>query len=462
MGSDAAPSAALTWPRRAILAVFLLLLAGAAVAWLQASNPWLRAHLRHAPAPALGHLAAAAQQQGEPTSAAESRAAIDHDLAIVRQRAQGSVSWMDRAAVGDLYLARARLTGSFDDYAAAGRAYDDAFTVAAPGTGPHLERAGWNFAVHRLGAMTSDLAAVDHYAIPDAGQQATVLGMRGDILFYSGRYAQALPLYRRAEAMMPSLGAEMRLANYYARMGDPDRAADYLDQGDARIGAPQQQLRSFIEMRRGILDMNRGRWDMAEAHFRRADDIFPGSWLVEEQLATVRALKGAPGEAMALFRRMAAQYGLPDAYDGIAGLYRAQGDFENAQRWATKAGALWQQRMAVLPEAALGHTLDHLLAFGDPGEALTVAQRNFALRPYGDAATGLAWAYLANHRPQDALAAIGPTLASGWSSAEPHVVASEAYALLGQGKQADAERAAALAINPHSLDRNPGMTWLEQ
>jgi hypothetical protein len=41
-------------------------------------------------------------------------------------------------------------------------------------------------------------------------------------------------------------------------------------------------------------------------------------------------------------------------------------------------------------------------------------------------------------------------------------VAAEAYALLGQGERADAERKAALAVNPHSFDRNPGMTWLEQ
>jgi hypothetical protein len=53
-------------------------------------------------------------------------------------------------------------------------------------------------------------------------------------------------------------------------------------------------------------------------------------------------------------------------------------------------------------------------------------------------------------------------LASGWVAAEPHIVASEAHALLGQGPEADAERKAALAINPHSLDRNPGLVWLEE
>jgi Tfp pilus assembly protein PilF len=103
-----------------------------------------------------------------------------------------------------------------------------------------------------------------------------------------------------------------------------------------------------------------------------------------------------------------------------------------------------------------------LLAFGDPVRALEAAQHNYALRPYGDAVTALAAAYLANHRAPEAMAVLKPLFAAGWVSAEPHIIASEAYALLGQGAQADSERQAALAINPRSLDRNPGMTWLEQ
>ena len=76
-------------------------------------------------------------------------------------------------------------------------------------------------------------------------------------------------------------------------------------------------------------------------------------------------------------------------------------------------------------------------------------------------ATGLAWAYMANQRPADAIRTIEPVLASGWTAAEPYIVAAEAYALAGQPKQADEARRQALAINPHSFDRNPGVVWLE-
>lgn len=452
--------AIMRWPICALAALLIVVLAGLAAVLWRPPLEWL-----HRPPPLSfpGHAAAAAAQQGAPTTAAEQLASIDHDLAVAQARAaQSTNAWSDRDQVGALLMARARLKGSFEDYRDAGRAFDAAFAISAPGTGPHLERAGFNFAVHRLAAMAPDLAAVDHYVIPDAGNKAAVLELRGDIAFYTGHYAKAKALYESSKAILPTVAADAKLANWYWRFGDDARAMELLDSADRGIGGPQQQLHAFIELRRGLIDLSRGRWPEAETRFRRADDMFPGWWVIEEQLATVRALRGAPDEAMAIFRRMATRDAQPDAYDGIAGLYRAQGDFPDAKAAAQKAGAMWDARLALLPEAALGHAIDHLLAFGDPVQALAAAQRNYALRPYGDAATALAAADLANHRAADALGVLRPLFAAGWASAEPHIIASEAYALLGQGPQADAERQAALAINPRSLDRNPGMTWLEQ
>lgn len=411
------------------------------------------------PTPALGHIEAGARQQGQPTTADEARATIARSLAAVDRAA--SRNWVDRAELGNLLLARARLSNRFDDYVAAGRAFDAAFAVAAPGTGPHLDRAGWNLAVHRLAAMAPDVAAVERYAVPNDAELAAALGLRGDGAFYAGRYREARVFYERSAARMPGVGADLRLANYYARMGAPTLALAFLDQADSRVSGPQQQLRAFIEMRRGVIELDRGRWVQAEEHLRRADDIFPGYWAVEMPLARARALRGAPGDARAIFERIAARDNAPEACDGLAGLLRAGGDVAGAAHWAGKADALWAQRFALLPEAAMGHMVDHLLAFGDPARALDLARRNHELRPYGDSATALAAALIANQDPAGALAALAPTLQSGWTAAEPHLVASEAYALLGRGDQAEAARKAARAINPHALDRNPGMTWLE-
>jgi tetratricopeptide (TPR) repeat protein len=164
---------------------------------------------------------------------------------------------------------------------------------------------------------------------------------------------------------------------------------------------------------------------------------------------------------MALYKSIAKRTDMPEAFDAVAGLYRAQGDLAESQAWAAQAGIRWAKRLAVLPEAAYGHALDHELAFGDAKRALIIAQRNFANRPFGESATGLASAYMANQRPADAVRVIEPVLTSGWVAAEPFIVAAEAYALTGQPAKADAAHKRALEINPHSFDRNPGLVWLE-
>ena len=415
------------------------------------------------PTHAVTHDVAAANQQGLPTTYGEQLAFMDHGMVYARKRvADQPTDWGAYGDMANLYLGRARLTGSFDDYATAGQLYDKAFAVAAPGHGPYLDRAIYNFTVHRLGAMEPDLHVIDHYAVPDDGITATGEGLRGDIAFYSGHYPEALALYQTSHKRLVMMSTSFRLAYYWGRMGDPDKARRYLDEAESTVIGPQQQQRGFLEMYRGILALDRGLWDEAEAHFRRADAIFPGSWLVQEHLAMVLALKGEPDQAMTIYRGIADRTNLPEAADAVAGLYRATGDFANAQSWAARADTLWRKRLAQLPEAAYGHALDHMLAFGTPAETLALALKNYQVRPYADAATQLAWAYMANHRPADALTALAPVLKSGWVSAEPHIVASEAHALLGQGPEADAERKAALAVNPHSLDRNPGLVWLEQ
>lgn len=414
-----------------------------------------------APSPAMGHAAAAAVQQGLPTTAAEARAALDGALRAAREQARGSENWSDHARIGAILLSRARLDGEFQDYVDAGTALEAAFKVAPAGSGPHLDRAEWSLAVHRIAAIAPDLERIDAYAVSDAVERGAVLELRGDVAFYSGRYREALSSYQRAAQIAPGVGADLRLANYHAKMGAPEIARAFLDQADARIGGPQQQLRAYIEMRRAVLALHAGQWEEAERRLRRADDIFPGYPVVEDRLARVRALRGAPDEALAIFRAIAGRGEHPEVFDAIAAIHRTRGEVSESRSWAARARAAWERRLALLPEAAMGHAVEHLLAAGDAARALELAQRDYANRPFGDSAVTLASAHLANRNAPAALAVLRPALAAGWKTPEAHVMAAQAYAVLGDGRRADAERRAALALNPRSLDRNAGLVLLE-
>jgi tetratricopeptide (TPR) repeat protein len=448
--------------RRAVAALLLIAALGAVVAWLS-----LRPAAPDLPREGLAYRAPSATEAAErqnvyPTSQAEALARIDATLtADLARVGPGGGGWLGHGTIAGDYLDRARLTGSFDDYARAGRSFETAFAVADSGFGPHLERAAYNLAIHRLDAVEPDLARIEHYAVPpDDVTKATILGMRGDLLFYRGHYAEALDDYQRSRKLAPAMGPSLRLATYWAAMGEPARAQGFLDEAQYYVTGAQQQVLAGIEMQRGAIAFAHGAWEEAQRHYVRAADIFPGNWNIESHIALLAALHGDRARAVAMFTRVAERDGSPEAMDALAGLARAEGDFARSQAWSARAEAEWRRRMKLLPEAAYGHALEHLLAFGTPAETLRVALAAYGARPFGESATQLASAYLANRRPAEAIRVIEPVLASGWVSSDAHLVAMEAHALAGDGARADSERRKALAINPHALDRNPAMVWL--
>jgi hypothetical protein len=83
---------------------------------------------------------------GAPASYRQAIAEIDRAIADARERAEARADeWLMHEILARKYLSRARLSGSYDDYARAQRALDHAFAVASPGTGPHLTQAGARF-----------------------------------------------------------------------------------------------------------------------------------------------------------------------------------------------------------------------------------------------------------------------------------------------------------------------------
>ena len=369
--------------------------------------------------------------------------------------------WVNFEALASALLARARLTGSFDDYIAARKAADSGMAIAPKGTGPHLVRAVIALATHRLNDAIVDLDAISHYAIPDMQTTAESTAMRGDVALYHGLYSQADRLYASAEEGGAWTGLTYRRAALASQTGKIELAAKLFTEADTQTLLPTPAFRSDMMLRQGELDLAQGNWPAASATFEQANRIFPGSWRIQMRLAQMLALGGKVAPAIKAFERIAVATNAPEPMDIAAGLYRAKGDATLSKLWSDRAGAIWAKRLAQLPEAAWGHALEHELAFGDPARALAFAYADARQRPFGVALIGLAKALTANRNPAAAAALLEKVNASGWQSVEQHLALADAYTLLGNSDGVEAERAAAVAINPKAFARNPAFVWLD-
>lgn len=386
---------------------------------------------------------------GPPRSYDQAVAATDVAIGNARAAAAaGRDQWLMHEILASTYLARAQLTGSYDDYAAAARALDDAFKVAVKGSGPHMMRASLDFSMHRLAGAETQLNAIDRYVVPpETGDRAEMLAMRGDIAFYRGQLPEALAYYDKADALVPGF-ASFRRAIFAARTGDADRADAYFNEAEKAYRSASKQTRSYLALQRGILDLDRGRLGDAMAHFRAADSLFPGRWLIEEHVAEVLILQGKTGEAETLYRAIVRRTGHPEFIDVLAGLAEKRGDSAEAQRLFGQASAIWARRLEQFPEATYGHAIDHCIAKRDWPCAMRMAERNVAARPFGEAKVALARALLGSGRAAEARAVIEPVLASPWNTAPLHRTAANIYAAIGQRAQAAEQDRLARAINP--------------
>ncbi len=370
---------------------------------------------------------------------AEALARADQTLADARAGAMGQDQWLPFENLAGAWLARAQLSGDYNDYAAARTALDQAFSLAVKGSGPHMLQAKLDYTMHRLAATEAQLNTIEAYAVPPGrGERGEIAAMRGDIAFYRGRIADALGWYDRADALVPGIAGFHR-AILAARTGEAESADAYFVATQAAATPLSPQTRSYLELQRGILDLERRRLAEAMVHLREADRIFPGHWLIEEHIAEVLALQGNTQEAETAYRAIVRRTGNPEFIDALATLVEARGDTAQARQLFSQSAALWKQRIEQFPEAAYGHGFDHCVATRDWPCALRLARQNVEARPYGEAEEMLAKAQLGSGQLAEARATIEKLLATPWRTPEMHRVAAAVYEASGMPAKAAAQ-----------------------
>ncbi len=373
------------------------------------------------------------------------RRALEQRLALLSTQLTASAEARDVGPARRLFqgwLHHARLTGDLASYERAAQALA-VLQERIGGNTPCRAQAELALASHRI-----DDAATALQACPDTDHRDLLV----DIDFYQGHYERAIDLAVAllTEEVLPS--HYVRLARLRQGTGSPREAEALLEAAERRYHNRDPHQQAWFKLQRGILALEGGEYERARALFRRADEVFPDWWLVQEHLAEVSLLLGDLDTAASLYDRVIEATDDPVFLAARAEVDRAAGDEQSAQERITRARAAMESRLAQFPEAAAGHAVDFFLQYGPAERALALARQDHALRPYGASTTRLAAALRLTGQAQAGLDVLEPAVAAGWDTARAQAELARLYRELG--RSAESERASWRArwLNPQ-IDR---------
>lgn len=370
-------------------------------------------------------------------------AAISHGLALHSRQPENNLIPLD---VVSIYLERARLTGNYDDYT---KAESLLTSLTAGGKIPASQCLTWarlHFTLHRI-----QQARVALDSCPASVEPTEIASLRADIAMYSGRYNEAERTYRglvNDPGISPNF---VRLALLRKWIGAPGEAAALLEAAEKRYHGGSPTLLAWFKLQRGLIALDRGRLDEALAMYRLASDELDRWWLIDEHIAEVLKLTGKAREAKVLYQSVAERTGSPEFLDVLADMERMEGNADKAKVLRERARAIYDQRLVDFPEAGAGHALEHFFKDNkNAALALSLAQKNFDTRPYGESAIALAKARILTGKADQAVSLLATEIAKGWDTAEIWWTLAEAEKKLGHQPRAAMAKVEALKRNPQS------------
>ena len=338
----------------------------------------------------------------------------------------------------------ASLGGRLSDFATAERVAAETIQRFGRREDLCLLKANLDFRFHRLDAVREDLEEMR--ARPHARS------LLADLDFQQGRYAEAREEYEALIQLDPVWDDMARLGHWFAKMGDVEVADRWLERAGEELTAKQLRSFAWVELQRGVLDLSRGQYAAAGAHYDRADRAYSGYWLVHEHQAELFAAEERYEDAEALYLQLA-QSGeqRPELLQTIGELYLMM------EQRSKAASFLDQAEAAYLESAHRGevHYWHHLSDFysdvrPDPGEAVKWAAKDLALRENFNtqAAMGLACSIAGDHL--EAIKWMERALSSQVRDAHIFTQAARIYRAANQIPQADDFDQTTAKLNPHA------------
>ena len=309
-----------------------------------------------------------------------------------------------RAAL--LLYQRASLTADFHDFQSA----EAALGALEPSPELVLLKATFDFKLHRLARAREGLAQL--------ADSPPVRILLTDLALQEGRYDEARRGYESVLRMRRTWDNLARLAYLESRTGGVVRADKLYAEAQEEITVKEMRFYAWVELQRGLLDLDRGRVREALAHYQHADRAYSGYWLIEEHVAEALDRLGRTDEAVDLYRKIIERTRNPEFVSALAAIVRRTDPAAGAAL-DREAERLFEEQSRLYPEASLGHFLEHLIERQEPSpDLLALAEKNYQLRPNGDSKLLLAKAHLKLGQADQAKLLVSEILGTPWRTPE--------------------------------------------
>lgn len=339
---------------------------------------------------------------------------------------------------------RVSLNGDLNELPAAERAIDVVISELRRPDDLLVLKANLCFKLHRLDAVDQILTAHPHLRETREG-----LKLEADLHFQKGRYAQAREAYVQAIATERSWDNLARYAHFAGKF-DGAAAADRL-YVEAEDELTSKQMRSFawVELQRGVLDLQHGRLEAAEAHYVIAERAYPGYWMVDEHRAALVARQGPLEGALELYLDLAGRVRKPELLQAVGELYRQLGEPDRAATYLDRVLVAYEESAARGEVHYYHHLVDfHCEVTRNTKEAVRWAREDVALRSNFSTKSALAWALHLDGASAEAVDWVEQALRCGVIDERLFSHAAVIYAGAGQHERSRYFSRQARKVNP--------------
>jgi tetratricopeptide (TPR) repeat protein len=385
-----------------------------------------------------------ATRPGPADPAVDRHGNLDAAIASAQKRlTQLPGDWSTWAQLGSAYVQQARVTADPSYYPKAEGALQRSLT----------ERPTDNWqALVGLGALAN--ARHDFTAALDWGRKAeainpyggSVYGVIADALTQLGEYPAARDAVQKMLNVAPGVASFTR-ASYDREMhGQTAEARDALQRALAQASDPADV--AFCRFYLGELAFNSGNPTEALTQYQAALTADPAYQMAYAGLGKAHAALGQTKDAISDYDRAVKALPLPNLLIEYGDVLASTGQQPQARAQYNLVSA---EQALFAANGVADHltTATYLADHGQPAEALTHAQVEWAARHSVLAADAMAWALHRNGRDTEALTYADTANSLGWRNATFLYHRGAIHQALGDREQAGADLSSALAINPH-------------